>query len=143
MRGFFEHQYLSFKKRHVRNLIALAKIDGQFHEDEKELIIKLGVKYGLKERQIEKLLADESAIELYIPESHDQKMDQLYDIMQVVYADGVVDASEVKFCEDIVTRFGYNIDMVPWLIELFATEEVVTPQEWDEAKKEAEEQFLD
>ncbi|MDH5379594.1 MAG: TerB family tellurite resistance protein [Cyclobacteriaceae bacterium] len=141
MRGFFEHQFLSFKKRHLRNLISLAKADGEFHESETEMVYRMGRKYGLKDRQIEKLIGETKEFELYIPESHNERMDQLYDIMQIIYADGKVDPHEVLFCEDIVKKFGYNQDMVDWLIEMFASQEVVTPQEWDEAKKEAELQF--
>ena len=53
MRGFFESQYVSFKKRHLKNLIALAQTDGEFHDTEKNTIITIGKRYGLKEKQIE------------------------------------------------------------------------------------------
>lgn len=137
MRGFFEHQYLSFKKSHLRNLIALAKADGHFHEEEEQLIYKLGVKYGLKERHIRGMIESQEDHELKVPDSHQQKMNQLFDLMQVVYADGVVEPDEVAFCEETVEKFGYKKDIVPWLIDLFATEEVVTPQEWEEASQYA------
>lgn len=40
MIGFFEHQYLSYKKNHIRNLLALAKVDGHMHEKEVALLFK-------------------------------------------------------------------------------------------------------
>ncbi len=134
MRGFFEHQFLTFKKSHLRNLIALARSDGDFHEAEEQLIYKLGVKYGLKEQHIKKMIANRKEFSLVVPPDHEQKMDQLFDIMQLIYADGIVEPDEIAFCEDTVLKFGYKKEIVNWLLDLFATEEVVTPQEWEGAK---------
>ena len=133
MIGFFEYQYLSYKKKHVRNLLALANVDGHLHDDEKALLFKLGEKYGLKERQITNILKSQKENELYIPDSDDEKMDQLYDILLMIYADGVVDDNEVDFCKDMVAKFGYKESLVDKLLELFEKGDP-PPQEWDEVK---------
>ena len=78
MIGFFEHQFLSYKKKHVKNLLALANADGHLHEKEMELLYKLGEKYGLKQRQVKGILDSKKELELYIPDSDDEKMDQLF-----------------------------------------------------------------
>jgi hypothetical protein len=48
MIGFFEHQYLSYKKNHIKNLLALSKADGHMHEKEVDMLFKIGKRYGLK-----------------------------------------------------------------------------------------------
>ena len=141
MIGFFEHQYLSFKKNHLRNLIALAKADGNLHSEEEKMIYKLGEKYGLKDRQVASLLRSNKALELYIPEADEEKMDQLYDVVMMVYADGVVEDSEVEFCEDMVSQFGYKKEIVSWLIEVFDQGNVPNSIEWKELKKTAIENY--
>lgn len=141
MIGFFEHQYLSFKKSHLKNLIALAKADGHLHPDEEKMIYKMGDKYGLKDRQVASLLRSNKQTDLHIPKTHDQKMDQLYDIVMMVYADGVVDQSEIDFCEEIVERFELKKDIVAWLIKIFDQGNVPTPSEWEELKTKAKELF--
>ncbi|MEO1098415.1 MAG: TerB family tellurite resistance protein [Bacteroidota bacterium] len=108
MIGFFEHQYLSFKKNHVRNLIALAKADGHLHSTEEEMLYKIGAKYGLKDRQIATLIQSEKEVKLKVPEGHEQKMNQLYDLVIMVYADGVVEESEIAFCEELMEQFGFK-----------------------------------
>lgn len=133
MIGFFEHQYLSFKKKHLSNLLALAKADGHLHKDEEALLFRLGEKYGLKERQVRKILESEKKVELFVPEKDDQKMDQLYDLLTMVYADGVVDDNEVVFCKDVVHRFGYKSDLVDKLIDLFKKGDPA-PEDWDDVK---------
>ena len=141
MIGFFEHQYLSFKKNHLKNIIALAKSDGELHKDEIKLIYKMGRKYGLKDRQVERLINSKKKMEINIPDTFDEKMDQLYDLMQMVYADGIVDDNEISFCNEMVSKFGFSIEMVGWLLAKFSTGTVVTPQEWDSAKLEAKSLF--
>ncbi|MEQ8925693.1 MAG: TerB family tellurite resistance protein [Fulvivirga sp.] len=142
MIGFFEHQFLSFKKNHLRNLIALAKADGHLHPDEEKMIYKVGDKYGLKDRQIASLLRSDKKLELHVPDTHDEKMDQLYDIVMMVYADGVVEESEIEFCEDIVDKFGYKKEIVKWLIEFFDEGKEPNKAEWAELKETAGKKFI-
>lgn len=142
MIGFFEHQYLSFKKSHLRNLIELAKSDGHLHPDEEKLIYKVGEKYGLKDRQVASLLRSQVKGERHIPESHEDKMDQLYDIILMVYADGVVEPSEIEFCEEIVEQFGYDKTIVQWLIDIFNQDNIPSPQEWEKLREEAKKKFV-
>ena len=141
MIGFFEHQYLTFKKNHLKNLIALAKADGHLHQAEEKMIYKIGDKYGLKDRQIASLLRSEKKLELHVPETHDEKMDQLYDVVMMVYADGVVEDSEVEFCEELVDKFGYKKDIVQWLIKIFDEGNVPNQVEWDQLKEEAKTKY--
>ncbi|MEQ8576109.1 MAG: hypothetical protein RIB63_18730, partial [Fulvivirga sp.] len=77
-----------------------------------------------------------------IPDNHDEKMDQLYDVVMMVYADGIVEDSEIEFCNDLVDQFGYKQEIVRWLINLFDEGKIPTQPEWDELKKEAETTFL-
>ena len=133
MIGFFEHQYLAYKKKHLSNLLALAMADGQLHKNEEALLFKLGEKYGLKERQVSNILKSKKKVELYVPKKDEEKMDQLYDLLTMVYADGVVDDNEVTFCKDVVNRFGYRPELVDKLIDLFKKGDPV-PQDWDEVK---------
>jgi len=137
--GFFEHQYLAYKKKHLKNLIALARIDEEFHESELKLIYKLGRKYGLKDRQMDRIISDSKDYELYIPEQHDERMSQLYDLMLLVYADGVVEEREVNFCKVIAKKFGYDALIISWLIDLFEKGEEDVDRNWEEYVEIAEE----
>jgi uncharacterized tellurite resistance protein B-like protein len=142
MIGFFEHQYLKFKKSHLSNLIALAMADGQIHEHELKLIYRIGEKYKLKEKQIQKLLDSPNRSEIYIPESHEHKMEQLYDLIRMVYADGVVEELEVTFCENVMDLFGYKKEIVRWLIEIFKNEHRPLGTEWEKLVQIAKDKYL-
>ena len=143
MIGFFEHQYLSYKKDHIRNLLALAKADGHFHEKEQKMLMKIGKRYGLKDRQITTLMDSKEKFEIVVPNNHNDKMNLLYDLMLMVYADGVVEKKEIAFCEDVVKKFGMKKEVVKWLIdEVFEKGTPPPPDEWTELKEEAEKKFV-
>jgi hypothetical protein len=131
MIGFFEYQYLKYKKDHLRNLVSLAKIDGHFHDDEKEFLFKVGRKYGLKPRQIERILEEPVPHEISIPESHEQKVGQLYDVIGMVLADKVVDESEMEFCRNLFERFGYKEELIDRMIKMNQNKEVRDYEDWE------------
>ena|SRR5688572_6848131 len=141
MLGFFEHQYLSYKKNHIRNLLALAKVDGHMHEKEERLLYRIAKRYGLKERQVKQLVDSNEKYKLIVPDNHNDRMNLLYDLVLMVYADGVVDDHEIEFCEEAVKQFGMKKGLVPWLLEEFEKGTPPPPDEWEEIKAEAKERF--
>lgn len=142
MIGFFEHQYLSYKKNHIKNLLALSRADGHMHEKEEVMLFKIGKKYGLKDRQLKEILEAKEKHQINVPDNHNDKMNVLYDLMLMVYADGVVEKNEIAFCEDVVKKFGLKKETVKWLIhEVFDKGTPPRANEWEELKKEALERF--
>ena len=141
MIGFFEHQYLSYKKNHIKNLLALAKADGHMHEKEALLLFKIGYGYGLKDWQIQNLIDTSEKFQLNIPDNYGDRMNLLYDLILMVFADEVIEKKEVAFCEDVAKRFGMKKELVKWLIAIFQKGVPPRTDEWDEIKKEAKAKF--
>jgi uncharacterized tellurite resistance protein B-like protein len=142
MNGFFEHQYLSYKLNHIKNLLALAKADGEVHPKEQKMLFKIGKRYGLKERQVQGLIDSKEKFKINVPDNFHDQMNVLYDLILMVWADGVVAAKEISFCENMVIKFGMKKGVVKWLIqEVFERGTPPPPDEWDELKKEARELF--
>jgi len=141
MIGFFEHQYLSYKKNHIKNLLALAKSDGHMHPKEEILLYKIAKRYGLKDRQVKELVEVDEKYEVIVPDNHNDKMNLLYDLILMVYADEVVDKHEIEFCEEAVKNFGMKKELVSWLMKEFERGTPPPPDEWEEIKKQAKEKF--
>jgi hypothetical protein len=142
MIGFFENQYLSYKKDHIKNLLALAKADGYVHEKEEAVIYKIGKRYGLKDRQVKAILDSNEKFSVNVPNNHHDKMNVLYDLMLIVFADGVVEKKEVAFCEDVAKQFSLKKEVVKWLLtEVFDKGKAPAPDEWDEMRALAREKY--
>lgn len=142
MIGFFEHQYLAYKKNHIKNLMALAKIDGHVHEKEEKLLYKIGKRYGLKERQVKELIDSKEKFRVNVPDNHNDKMNLLYDLLLMIYADDIVERQEIEFLEEAVKKFGMKKDTVKWLLNIFRKGAPPRADEWDEIKKDAKEKYL-
>lgn len=142
MIGFFEHQYLSYKKNHIRNLLALARVDGNVHPKEEKLLYKIGRGYGLKDRHIRDLLESGEKYTVVIPDNHNDKMNLIYDLLLMIHADEKVAKNEIEFFEDAVKKFGMKKEMVQWLLQIFEVKGTPPPpDEWEDIKKEAKEKF--
>ena len=104
----------------MRNLISLASTDGALDEDEKDLILKIGKNKGLKEWQINTLLEqDTQDHEVFLPETIGNRMNLLFDFMQIIYADGKVDSTEIAFLKSIVTDLKLRTEIVDHMVDLF------------------------
>ena len=133
MTTFFEHQRSSYKRNYLRNLISLASSDNQLDDEEKSLLVKIGLKRGLKEWQINELIedSDNAKFEVFLPESISNRMNMLYDLMQIIYADGKVSEREVDFMVSIVKAFQLQPEVVDHLMNLFE-QGTPLPEEWDD-----------
>ncbi|HEY9005879.1 MAG TPA: hypothetical protein VIM75_07080 [Ohtaekwangia sp.] len=131
MTTFFEHQRTSYKRNYLRNLICLASSDGQLDDEEKSLIQKIGTKRGLKEWQINELIENPGNCDIFLPESINNRMNMLYDLMQIIYADSLVNDREIEFITSIVDAFNLHPEIVAQLMKLFQNN-APSPSEWKE-----------
>jgi len=132
MIGFFEYQYLKFKKSHLKNLVALARADGEFHDDERKFLEKMGLKYDLKPFQIQEIIDAKDVSEPKIPQEYHKKIAVLYDTVGMMLADGVIDDREMTFCKDMFKRFGFHASLIDDMIQAYKRGGVDDIDHWDE-----------
>ena len=136
MIGFFEHQYVNYKKQHLKNLVALAYVDGELHPSERSLLYTIGEKYGLKGWQIAKIIENQAPMELDMPENPNDRLDQIYDLVRMMLADNVLAKSEMALCQHVTVSFGFKKELVKTILLLIGRGKLSLP-EWDLFKKQA------
>jgi uncharacterized membrane protein YebE (DUF533 family) len=119
MTSFFEHQRSSFKRNYLRNLIVLASADGSLEAEEKALITRIGLRRGLKAWQIDELLGDTTKHEVFLPESIANRMNMLFDLMELVYANRQVNENEIAYINGILVAFQLPLTVMDELTKLF------------------------
>ena len=116
MFGLFESEETKKFKSHITNLGALAKIDGHVDPSEINFIIAIGTKHGMRASEVKSLLADSSKITPQLPSNDSERFDQIYDLVEMMLADGIVDENEMDFCIHMATRLGFKKAVVGVLV---------------------------
>jgi uncharacterized tellurite resistance protein B-like protein len=108
MFNFFENEKIKRVKNHITNLGVLARIDGHLDAAELNYIVAVGQKNGLKPEEVRSLIANGNNANFHMPENDSERFDQLYDLVEMMLADGIVDDSEMEFCMTMATNLGFR-----------------------------------
>ncbi|MBC5992567.1 tellurite resistance TerB family protein [Pontibacter cellulosilyticus] len=116
MFGFFESEETKKLKSHIANLGALAKIDGHVDPNEMNFIISIGKKHGMKADDVRHLISNAEKSDPQLPTNDSERFDQIYDLVEMMLADGIVDESEMEFCISMAARLGFKKSIVGVLV---------------------------
>jgi uncharacterized membrane protein YebE (DUF533 family) len=116
MFSFFENEQTKRIKSHILNLGALAKIDGHVDSAEMNYIIAIGKKNGLKQEEVRSLLANANSARFEMPATDSERFDQIYDLVEMMLADGIVDDNEMDFCIEMASKLGFKKAIVGVLV---------------------------
>ena len=110
-------------KNHLKALIQLSIIDRDFDEPEKTYIYTIGKANRIPEDEIDDLVTETinekpDAIITYQGLMTEERFDFLYDIIQLMKIDGDVYLTEIRFCESIAEKLGYDKKVVKKLSSL-------------------------
>ena len=103
-------------KNYVSHLIRMAAADEEIHSKEIQFIKKVGAEKGLKEKEVSNLLNSGIKSATSYPENKTERFDLLYDVANLMFADGKVDDKEFDFCVDLASKMGFNSKVVDLLI---------------------------
>lgn len=116
MFSFFENEQVKRVKSHIQNLGALAKIDGHVDSSEMKFIISIGKKNGMKAEEVRALLANNNFSNFVLPENDSDRFDQIYDMVEMMLADGIIDDNEMDFCIGMAEKLGFRKAVVGVLV---------------------------
>ena len=95
-------------KSHMKNLLEMAYIDGNFDDSENILLSKLAKKHNISENQLKEIKKNPDSVEFEVPKKDKDKFEQLYDLVAMMLADEYVDTEEFKLCVLYAKKFGYK-----------------------------------
>jgi len=115
------------QKSHLKDLIMLAAIDGQFDPAEQQIILDIGLKMGLSERQINSVynqsVLNPDAIESVAPKDPLKRRQQLADLCRVILADGELNDWESVLIFPLAAKMGFDAaDITSMLDDLFESQ---------------------
>lgn len=113
------------------HLIRLALIDHDFSVPERQQIMAVAKANKIPEEEvnnlIEKHLNSKDEIALEIPSlSSEERFEYLYNIVQLMKIDSEIFLSEIRFCEDMAIKLGYNKKVISELSKRIFSDPTIT-----------------
>jgi len=104
-------------KSHIKNLIEMAAVDGQFIEVEYELLRSIAKRNGISSSMLAEIKKNPEQITLEIPEDRKERFYQFYDLVHMMSIDNQIHPEEMKLCNLFAIKFGYYRENIDPLID--------------------------
>ena len=98
----------SQKRSYFQNLFLVANADGHYADEEKLFLEEVARKLGLESREAEKITNNPQKLDFIIPDSKDEKLKQLEDIIVLMMADKKIHKKEHELCLLFAEKIGYS-----------------------------------
>ena len=104
-------------RSHMKNLIEMAAVDGNFNEVEYELLKKIAKRNGISETKLKEIRESHAGITLEIPHDRNEKFHQLYDLVHMMMVDKLIHTEEAKLSNLFAVKFGYPREKIRDLVD--------------------------
>ena len=101
------------RRSHIKNLISIALADGHLSEDEWELLVYLASRLGMEEEEINAIRENPEAVKFVMPKTHDQRVQQIEDLVLLMSIDHDINPNEVELCKKISLK----LDVLPQIVD--------------------------
>lgn len=105
-------------KRHFFNLYCLALSDGYLDFTELQTLYDIGVEHGITPEQINQLVLTAN-IAPKVPEDIGEKVECLYDLTRMAWADGKIAQEERDIIKKCVIRYGFLPENAIGIVDYF------------------------
>ncbi|ASZ11212.1 TerB family tellurite resistance protein [Chitinophaga pendula] len=109
-------------KDHFLHLYHMALSDAQVDVKELEMLYRIGETRGVSRSDMDKLLIDSDQPRNTIPQTILEKVDCLYDLSLIAWADGCIEPEERKALELFCARLGFKEENIPQICEYLLDE---------------------
>ena len=124
-------------RSHMKNLIEMAAVDGNFDEIKYDLFKTIAKRNSISESQLNDIRKNPNAVKFEAPTDKREKFHQLYDLVHMMSIDNSIHEEERKLCNIFAVKFGYSRERAKELIESIGSN-IKNGQSHDEAMKRME-----
>ena len=97
-------------KSHFMNLYHMVLADDTVKPEELIQVYEIGKRHGVSEDEFNKLLC--SPVEFVVPDSLEKKITCLYELCEIILADGEIDDTEILALKRYCLKFGFEQDNI-------------------------------
>lgn len=108
-------------KAHFLRLYQMAVCDDDFSALELKMLYKCAEERGISSKNLDEILLNPINLKSLVPQTIEEKVDYLYDLTAMIWADGIVSPNEYAAMQKYVIMFGFLEEnataIVDYLIE--------------------------
>lgn len=105
-------------KWHFFNLYCMALSDEEFDFTERQVLYGIGVEHGITPEQINEVILTAN-IAPAVPETTEGKVECLYDLVRMAWADGKIEPEERDIVKKCVIRYGFLPENAGGIVDYF------------------------
>ncbi len=109
-----------FKKRnqdHFAAIVRVAMSDGIINEAERTFLDRLATRLDITDEDYQTILKDYQTHPINPPLSYDHRLERLYDLARMVWADHIEGEDQVRLLEKLCIGLGFNPDNVKYITD--------------------------
>ena len=102
-----------FKNRnraHFTDIVSIAKSDGTITQEEEKFLDRMAINLEIEENEYQNILENSSKFEINPPVNQVERLERLFDLTRMIYADHIADDNETKLLNRLVVGLGFNSD---------------------------------
>jgi len=103
-------------RSHMKNLIEMAAVDGNFDPIESDLLKSIAKRNGISESQLNEIRKNPQGVKFEVPSTKEEKFSQLYDLVHMMTIDKNIHNEELQLCNLFAIKFGYSKGKIEELI---------------------------
>lgn len=104
-------------KAHFLRLYQMAVCDDDFSALELKMLYKCAEERGISSRNLDEILLNPINLKSLVPKTIEEKVDYLYDLTVMIWADGIVSPNEYSAMEKYVLMFGFLEENVTAIVD--------------------------
>lgn len=125
--SFFSNTVAGDNKSHLKNLISVAMSDGNMDENEAKALLSVAMRLNINEGDVRQMVTNYRDIRFVLPKERKNRIQQFWDIIMIILADGKIEEHEMKIFENFATKLGIRKAIIAGLIRKFT--------EWTDKKE--------
>jgi len=104
-------------KAHFLRLYQMAICDDDFSALELKMLYKCAEERGISSKNLDEILLNPINLKSLVPQTIKEKVDYLYDLTVMIWADGIVSPNEYSAMEKYVLMFGFLEENVTAIVD--------------------------
>lgn len=116
----FSNLYSSgFKQRnrdHFASIVRIALSDGVISKEEEAFINRTAINLEIEEQEVETIIANLDNYPINPPSTEQRRLERLYDLTRMVFADQIADEAEKKIMNRLIIGLGFPHEEVEDII---------------------------